>query len=199
MPMRTMRPPWEPSRPARARIARATPSPTPRAKRLTTMPDQPHRRIATTAAALEPLVTPMTSGLASWLRSIVWEARPPMPRAAPARRAMRTRGSRSSPIAKAAPGASRPVRTAKTSVTAYQRSPQARSTAARTRRARRSAVPTRRRRASRRARPARMESARGAGASSGASCAPVRASRTATFIGRPPSRGGRRGRGSGLR
>ncbi len=57
-----------------------------------------------TAAALAPDVMPMMSGEASGLRSMVWKTQPPIPKAAPVSRPRATRGIRSSPTVKEAPG-----------------------------------------------------------------------------------------------
>ena len=57
-----------------------------------------------TAAALAPVLIPMTSGLARALRSIVWNTTPPIPKQSPVNSAVAARGSRSSPTVKDAPG-----------------------------------------------------------------------------------------------
>ena len=68
-----------------------------------------------TAAALAPAEIPMMSGLASGLRSMVWKAAPAAPKASPASRPARARGSRSVPIAKEAPLTCSPDSTRSTS------------------------------------------------------------------------------------
>ncbi len=67
------------------------------------------------AAALAPELMPMTSGLASGLRSSVWKVAPATPNAMPASTAVRARGSRSVPTVNEAPVTWSPVSTAMTS------------------------------------------------------------------------------------
>ena len=103
----------------------AVPRPQAMARMLTPMPagDQPSTRMAKTAEAEGPEVMPMMSGLASWLRSIVWEVVPAIPKAIPASSPMIARGSRISPTSKEAPGTMSPESTASTSSGLYQVSP----------------------------------------------------------------------------
>ena len=67
-----------------------------------------HSRLAPYAAALAPELMPMMSGLASGLRSIVWNVTPPRPKQIPATTASTVRGIRSVPTVKDAPGTSSP-------------------------------------------------------------------------------------------
>ena len=60
--------------------------------------------MANAAAALAPELMPMMSGLASGLRSIVWNVTPPSPKQSPAAIASTARGRRSRPTVKEAPG-----------------------------------------------------------------------------------------------
>ena len=71
--------------------------------------------MAKAAAALAPELMPMTSGLASGLRSIVWKVTPARPKQSPATTASAARGSRSRPTVKDAPGTSSPSTTRGTS------------------------------------------------------------------------------------
>ena len=72
-------------------------------------------RMPMTAAALAPELMPMTSGLASGLRSIVWNVDPARPNASPTISPVSARGSRSVPTVKDAPSTSAPMITATTS------------------------------------------------------------------------------------
>ena len=73
--------------------------------------------IPNTAAALEPVVMPMTFGLASGLRSIVWNTVPATPNAIPANTPASMRGRRIVLTANDAPGTSAPNKTRTTSPT----------------------------------------------------------------------------------
>ena len=66
---------------------------------------------------LEPDVIPMTLGLASGLRIIVWKIYPEMPKAKPANNPASMRGRRIVPMANDAPLISSPANTARTSRT----------------------------------------------------------------------------------
>jgi hypothetical protein len=91
MPASTSRkPPWSP---ATTRTVRATASAPRIAATETGQPDQPARAMTDTAAALAPRLTPMMSGLASGLRSVVWKIAPPTPNATPTSTASTARGS----------------------------------------------------------------------------------------------------------
>ena len=61
----------------------------------------------------------MTSGLASWLRSMVWEVVPAIPKAIPDSSPMTALGSRTSPTSKEAPGTVSPAITRRTSPTVW--------------------------------------------------------------------------------
>ena len=95
------------------------------ARTLTPVPagDQPSTVMAKTAEAEAPEVMPMMSGLASWLRSIVWEVVPAIPKAIPASSPMIALGRRTSPTSKEAPGTKSPTITPSTSSGPYQVSP----------------------------------------------------------------------------
>ena len=81
-------------------MSRATPSPATIAITDTAVPLSDSVTIANAAAAPAPDVMPMTSGLASGLRSIVWNVTPPNPKQAPVASAVTARGSRSAPTVK---------------------------------------------------------------------------------------------------
>ena len=98
-----------PPRPAKPWMVAATATAPANATSATGVPVQPSRTTAKTAAALAPRLMPRTSGLASGLRSIDWNAAPADANAAPARTAMQARGSVDSMKMKDAPGMVVPV------------------------------------------------------------------------------------------
>jgi len=71
--------------------------------------------IAKAAAALEPALIPMMSGLARGLRSMVWKVTPASPKLRPATTASTVRGSLNRPTVKVAPATSCPKTTPSTS------------------------------------------------------------------------------------
>ena len=103
--------------PATSRIRRDTASAPVTANADTETPSRSSVTIAKTAAVLAPRLTPITSGLASALRSVVWKIAPLTPRAAPTMTASRARGSLVSIRMYVAPGMSAPKRIRKKSGT----------------------------------------------------------------------------------
>ena len=89
----------------------------------TPTPSTPRTTMVNTAAALAPWLTPMTSGLASGLRSVVWKMAPLTPKADPTSTASTARGSLVSISTYDAPGISAPNRIRKKSGTVKVKSP----------------------------------------------------------------------------
>ena len=117
MPTSTKRMPVSPSRHARPHMRAATTRAPANAASDTAGPSRPSRSIEPTAARLAPPVTPRMSGLASGLRSVVWNSAPPSPSAVPAMIAASTRGRRSRTITNSAFGDPWPTSAASTSPT----------------------------------------------------------------------------------
>ena len=82
-PMSTIRPVAPPRPPAWLRMRAAASTAPVSAATVTGVPRTPRTTTAMTAPALAPSVMPRTSGLASGLRSITWNAQPAAPNAAP--------------------------------------------------------------------------------------------------------------------